>query len=525
MELKFVLDMFYLNKTKKLRVITQSLFFILPLFSYSQVVQDITFSTGSKAKDVNNLLPIISYQLKDYSSQKVLFSFYKSGANNKVEKKVEIEIGKTSFNQQSIKTIWNRDTLKVFKNFYGEYGIATSLLYDSVNHVKYFFETYVFHDSTSTVINLYSVKNNTEKDSLIFYKILANRKLLLFPFIHDSKVITFTSSGNAQSFIGHIEKFDFQGNLILQRIIDYNNLDVSKDFSIHNYWNPKLHPLVDSLFTIETTYGGYFMVTLNIKTLNTVNRIGINQQIGAYLANTYRYAGANSYGFHIDSTGVEMGGYVSMLNANNSFDNQFFTCKIAWDSTLISFHEYGDTLIDERAYAFVKQDSIKYLVGASPRNTNDPYATEYRKVVLYRISPSQVDTISLYGNKNHIAENLIVDDSGDVFIASSYSNAWSNDSIYLVVTKIPHQIFLSIAEQKISRKIELYPNPTSGILNSIDFKFGNHVLIYNIKGQLVLQSTISNEGVFDAKALKAGTYFIQVRNVANSKATLFIKTE
>ena len=66
-------------------------------------------------------------------------------------------------------------------------------------------------------------------------------------------------------------------------------------------------------------------------------------------------------------------------------------------------------------------------------------------------------------------------------------------------------------EQANSRKLKLYPNPTSGPITINGLEGEANVSIRNINGQILIKSkTISNQ--IDISVLRAGMYIIEIEN-------------
>ena len=69
----------------------------------------------------------------------------------------------------------------------------------------------------------------------------------------------------------------------------------------------------------------------------------------------------------------------------------------------------------------------------------------------------------------------------------------------------------------------IYPNPTNSIVNiKSDNKF-NEVEIYDVLGQKVLSSKISENQEIDMSLLQSGTYLLKLKNEEVIKTTKIIK--
>ena len=74
---------------------------------------------------------------------------------------------------------------------------------------------------------------------------------------------------------------------------------------------------------------------------------------------------------------------------------------------------------------------------------------------------------------------------------------------------------LGLEENIMSNVFNLYPNPTTGILNFKSETNISKVVIYNMLGQLVQQENINAlEGSINISDLAQGTYIVKVNDVA-----------
>ena len=64
-----------------------------------------------------------------------------------------------------------------------------------------------------------------------------------------------------------------------------------------------------------------------------------------------------------------------------------------------------------------------------------------------------------------------------------------------------------------SKKVSLYPNPTSGMLY-IELDNSFDAVVYNYQGQVVMRE-YNNDGQMNLSALSAGIYFVEIRDGNN----------
>jgi hypothetical protein len=82
---------------------------------------------------------------------------------------------------------------------------------------------------------------------------------------------------------------------------------------------------------------------------------------------------------------------------------------------------------------------------------------------------------------------------------------------------------LSINNNLVDNTFSIYPNPTNSKVNiKSEIKF-DEVEIYNVLGQNVLYSKISENQEVDMSLLQSGTYFLKLKNENMIKNVKIIK--
>gem|GEM_PF-6431474 len=502
------------------------LLFSFSFHSFGQSIQELAIPTGFKGNQVNNLYPPLIGRIEIKDDSTLYFPTLTIGDTlNKVFSTAEIEINIPSFTISKLDTTWYRGNQHLRTNQFGEAGFGFSRLIDSFSGNNYIIEAEVFPGDTTFDLRLFQANSSFTRGTLMFTKNYTTESVLSAPYIYGGNLYLYLLSGN--NSIATIERLNLSGNLVNSRIIDFNNYDLTKDFNINRHQYVRIYQPNDSFITSEL-YGGAELVRLNRFTLETDALVGISQPIIAFLANNRGYRGARTYEYTVDATGVEMDGSVSSSSGfSPPFDRQYFTCKVGWDSTLIFYNSFGDTLVDEVITAFEKVGNFKYFTGTTNYTTNDyAYGAIYRSVpLIVADSTGILDSISIYGHKNHNVWDLKVDKDKNIIISSYFSNAWSDDSIFLQLTKIPIGILTSIREQELSRNVAIYPNPTRDFIYSDEFENGDVVQIFNQQGQLLKEERISFSNGIDVRFLRTGTYFFQLIRENKRQTVLFIKTE
>jgi hypothetical protein len=503
--------------------LTSMIFLPSFLTVHGQSIQNITIPTNFLGAQINNFLPKYGGNLKLLNdSTAELQSFVEGDSNNLVKQTSVLEIDIKGFNSFLKTTVWLRDTATLPSNQFGEFGFAQLKIVDQLNSNSLYYEVLILPGDTISEVQFYTVQNNYIKDSLLFTLQFNGDLISADPFFYDDEI--YILSYNDRNSFGYVRKYDIGGALLLERIIDPNNFDISTDFGVNLYHNLRISPLSDSIIILDAP-NQYFLLGFKRFNLETVFRIGINNTIVANIANNNNYRGARTLRYKVDSLGVELDG-----TAGTDFGGvrkfQYFNCRVAWDSTLISYKHYGDSTIDEAMFGLAEVNGVKYIAGYSDYSTNYFFSQTFRSIPILRVDSIGItDSIVLFGQKNNRPVDLISDHQGNLILASYFSNAWSDDSIFLQLTKIPIGILTSIREQKLSRNVAIYPNPTRDFINSNEFENGDVVQVFNQQGQLLKEERISFSNGIDVRFLRTGTYFFQLIRENERQTVLFIKTD
>jgi hypothetical protein len=461
-------------------------------------------------------------KLKD-DSLVVLTQLITGDSSNLVSGVSVVTVNKHRFTNGYTKNqIWNRDTNYLPSNQFGEFGFFVLPLKDDFTGLKYHLTSLILPGDSINLTSFYTALNDYTKDSLLFT--IRHRQELIFdnPIVYNSEVYIPTYHNNGM--LNYLRRYDLMGNVLSSRLIDFSNFDVTKDFSLNIFTNLKINPMNDSFLTMGAPLNSEF-VMLNRYNFETETKLDITNSIVAIIANNNGYRGARTIKYEVKPYGIEMHGM-----ADTDFSGiqrwQYYNCKIAWDSSLISYNTYGDTTKDDVMYGFVESNGYRYIAGFSDFSNNNIYDPIYRTVPIVRLdSNGIVDSLRLFGLKNHRPFGLISDKNGNLILGSYFSNAWTNDSIFLQLTKIPIGILTSIREQKLSRNVAIYPNPTRDFIYSDEFENGDVVQIFNQQGQLLKEERINYSNGIDVRFLRTGTYFFQLIRENERQTVLFIKTD
>ncbi len=516
-------DVKILNRGRELIL---SLLLIACSTLFGQNVVNMTLRTGFTGNDTNQLYPFINPHLSIFNDSMLLIRYGTSDSLNLINSYNFTLARQSDLSNYTTVRSWKRDSLFVpIWGSIGEYGIESKILNDKKNSSEIIYDINFNPNDSDFTLNFYTIKNLIQKDSLFLSIPFRKQKPSVTPYIQDSTIIFITSSSQ---FLYTIYSFNFSGQILSQRVIDFNNFILNDDFSVNLVDEITGHYSNDSLIILHLN-GLYSIVVLNRYSLNTRASIFLNQQISIFLLNSFNYTGASALDYVIDSTGVHMGAYSHRFIASNIVDDQIFSCKLNWDSTLVYFKTFGDSTTDERAYAYTRSNNSDYLIGTFPSSPLYPYAAAYKKNILLKSTNSAIDSIHFFGNKNHTGIDIVVNDNnGDVFFLSTFSEAWSNDSIFLQITKVPNAVLTSldkIPNEKKNRKVIVYPNPTSQFLHSSDFQIGDEFSIYDLRGRLVREDIIKKANQINMISLNNGTYILRLNKYSGTKSTIFMKTD
>jgi hypothetical protein len=507
MELKFVYNIIRSRVFSLLLISTLSFYNV-----YSQTILNRSISTGYVAYDNNNLLPYIAPKLSRFDDSLFLIEYASSDSAN-LQSNYNFEL--YTFNSLSLidknSVVERGAKLVPVSPNNQELGLPAGIIRDKINHESFIYEM-DYSGQFRSNLRVYSVSNKIYKDSLVVSVSFNAESITAIPLINDSSIFLITTLTQS---IYKIYELDFGGQILNSRTIDFNAFDLNQDFNVQNVNQIYSHHKSDTLIVLPEIRSN-FLVFLSTNSLRTIQKIGITSAMSAQLANNSDFAGAFNTDFYFDSSGVYFGGYSRIIDANLNFNEQYFECKLNWDSTLVYFNSFGDTLIDEQSYGFDRSSNWNYNVGSFPINAPFyPYRSANRTCLLTRSSQNLQDSIHLFGNYNHIGYDLLVDSiSSNIILLSYFSEALTTDSIYLQLTKIPTAVLTTLDElrsEEKSQNILVYPNPVEDQLFSEYFEADMDYKIFDQSGRLLKRGTIDNQRSIELRKLQKGTYILQLQ--------------
>ena len=465
----------------------------------------------------------------DYNDSLILFQALKSYDGSDSINILNYYLRKSDLSTQKVDTFWtNNNGLSFYQHPNGNFqhpGIFN--VEDLKNNKQYYVENYT--DTNQTLhYNLSTADSLGHKDSAVFSINMQNRIHAGGFVIYDNDVYISTLSLSGDTLI--LYYYDINGSLVDSGMFSRN---LSNGFVGYPLYStaPSIEPqLNDSNLVFIRNYGDVSVQLINRYTLDTAGVIELSYQDESHLLNN-SWGVWHGYAYFFDSTSVRAYGTLRRsvgipFSQPKTFN--IFRIELGYDNTLKSYNDWGDSYTDERIYGAVfESDSFNVFAGASPFSCSALQCAEYRQLLIYRETANSVDSLFLYGHSNHVPFQLFQDANQDIFIASQYTNAWSDDSLYAVVTKVPSSLLTSIKEiESPTTSIVVYPNPTTNFISSEEFKQGSEYQIYDVNGSLVRQGRLLNSEQVDVSSLTNGTYFIKVHknNKQNStRATMFIK--
>ncbi|CAN0295172.1 unnamed protein product, partial [Ectocarpus fasciculatus] len=210
-----------------------------------------------------------------------------------------------------------------------------------------------------------------------------------------------------------------------------------------------------------------------------------------------------------------------------NYDLQFYYATKSWGPDTAKPYMFGPAKISNRGYAFSieKSSGTRLLAGSMPFDRYAFNATEPREILIYRFNDHGQDSILLYGAKNHVPIQLYPDSNGDLFILSTYTEAWTTDSTYYMLTKIPGFAISLIENHTTEAEIQLYPNPAHNYLRIDQLKEeALQLAFYTQGGQLVKEVEVESKEI-DISSLKAGLYVVVLTNAQGQRSQLLLQVE
>ncbi|HAD96571.1 MAG TPA: hypothetical protein DCG19_04140 [Cryomorphaceae bacterium] len=301
----------------------------------------------------------------------------------------------------------------------------------------------------------------------------------------------------------HIQVRDFSGNLKRDKLhINQHGSPLSVNINV----DPKVHPLSGNLVFGDTRACNYTEVSPH-----TLDVVHSNIEFFTRSAIVPLYLPA----FEVVPEGIECAGFGSYRrfeNGNFKYDEQCFYATKDWGTDTAKPRMFGPINIANGAYAFAieRSSGTRFIAGSIPFDNSNISGQEFREALIYRFTQFGTDSLLLFGNKNHVPLELFPDPAGDLFMLSTYTDSWTTDSTFYVLTKLPSYSISNREEAQGFRKIQLYPNPArdyiqvEGLIGiAVDYS------IFSQTGQLMARGSVKGDRI-DIRQLEAGIYILKV---------------
>ncbi len=442
---------------------------------------------------------------------------------------VRYVLSKSDLSAFRIDTLWDLNKLNVltYPTQNRTYHPLNLFLKDEVNNATYELEYYT--DTTfKQVITFFTLDGLGNRIDTVVSILTRNESMTNNPFIYDSLIYVTLSNFTGDSTI--LRVYDFDGSIVNSRRHYHGAGGTLFGGPLRLQQPVEPLPSNDSMLVYPYIGTSSGIQLINRFTLDTAGWVYIDGFQSANLANQYGLRLRVTTGYAFFNSYFVMGGYCKKLTyvgpGNLLSDYTFFRIEMTYDGQILDVETFGNDSIDERSYDYFIDNNTDYFIGSSPFAFPNVGDAEYRQLLLLKRSSSFQDSLLFYGNSNHVGLSACVDNNEDVYILSRYSNAWTNDSIFTVITKVPNSLLVSVKEYNPNvSSLVVYPNPTRDQLQVDGAETGEFYRIVSITGQIVLEGTLIDNKTIDVGVLKAGTYFLQLESqqAAVHRANVFIK--
>ncbi|MBR9830579.1 T9SS type A sorting domain-containing protein [bacterium] len=506
------------------RALLGVLLFIFPTILVAQNnIIDRVLPTNYKSG--NNFYHLRGYEFEDKDDSTLVFSTYEGGNDNVAATKVHYWINKNDLSIRDTAVSWRRDTtINYF--LYDSYPVSLSSLFiqdQKWPNNKVYFNS---HLTSSSVLKMHfnKIASDYRADTTVLFELeFNNRGIGYSPFLYDSSIYMFTRNFPVGD-TGYLSRYNMSGDLLKQKILTLNFSDPSILVFPNAYGPTEVSPLNDSLLVYGD--GASEIQFVNRFSMDKVAEIRLNSSQVLNLAANEGWMSMKPFGFILDSNEATFYGALSKAPRFGQPDfSQYYRITADWNGNIIDKVHHGNTSLDNYPGFYQRNTTNEYFAGSVPYSAPFSYVQEYRQILVFNVGLGKKDSLFIYGQKNHSVARILLDNKSDLYVLSNYSNAWSDDSIFTVITKIPHHLFVSIRENQSFTSVEVFPNPTTDFLRIKGINQPTNYKVYSINGQVVLDGTIIVEGQVDVSQLKPGSYFINLskNGVAQSRATVFIK--
>lgn len=281
--------------------------------------------------------------------------------------------------------------------------------------------------------------------------------------LFNAKLIVMRANGSQSLDTMVLQKMDLTGNII--QTVMHNDVINLAYYTINRsyFLGPYQHPTQAN----QIVYGHYLQCRVAVVDKTTLDTVSVMKP------DPYHFTPMSTYvdgGYQLYPDRITCGGSMYLtynLPFNPTFDWQYYFDSRSWSGDSLYELRLGKLGFTDKSYAYTSSPAHNQhiLAGSGPMNSLFE-GPEYREVKLYRFNESGfIDSLLLYGNKNHVPLRLLADPNGDLFMLSTFTDAWTTDSTYFQLDKIPAYLIGLVEDKKVSPQIIVYPNPTSALLH------------------------------------------------------------
>ncbi|MEQ8908743.1 MAG: T9SS type A sorting domain-containing protein [Vicingaceae bacterium] len=396
-----------------------------------------------------------------------------------------------------------------------------SLIKNGFTDSLYHYEVLIPNDS-SVEVNLYATRPDLKRGAkLIDLTLPGNREMV--PYVYDTTLTLIFEQQNSTPI--QMQSYSLNSGSLIQE--DTNS---AQGVPLWTFYISDVKRVIPSPFNGDELYlfsSGPLevMVKINWKTQKFIDLyVPFVPEISDSLVLRYQVVHENYYDVLLEdsSTFYFLGRHKSFdLPNNNNYSYQIGVHEISSGDSLLSVREYGNPnspeINDVCGLVYRKFGGTEYILGRNIQGDGS-YVRDTSQLVLFMIDSTRRDSLYFMGSKNHNPLDIQIDNNGNLFIVCQSSEFPSFDEAKVNLIKIPASLLTAVKKQQISRKLYLYPNPTTDRLVSDEFVNAAQIRIYDLKGSLKKQIS-SRDKQISLAGLRSGTYLIQVLKADNTSSS------
>lgn len=425
--------------------------------------------------------------------------------------------------------VWNRQSNFRSTDPFKELSHSVNLIQDGFTGTYKHYECLIPNDS-SMQINLYDTQADLRRGLLLLNTSISGVREVV-PYVFDTTLTLFISEGTTEPLLAQSFSLN-NGNLINE---DTGiNVQNGINIIIHNYL-PNVSKIIPNSQNAEEVF--FFangpsanLLKLNWKHLKFQRYYVDGLQNDPILWNIHRVSSWDYFDVYFeDTTSFRYIGRQKRFSIPSSTNHSFNIAVHEYNNqdTIFNVRDYGNPNApdsnDVIGLVYRKYGNTEYILGRK-RDDRWGFYMPFRNLplILYTIDSSGVDSLYIHGYANHMPLDMQRAANGDLYILSALSANQTNHQVFTSITKIPASILVDIKEQKISRKLYLYPNPTQDVLRSDEFLQADEIRVFSLSGRLEKSFRGARESI-PLNDLNPGTYIIQVQKASKISSGIVIK--